>query len=156
MVGTCGRAICLGQSKFLHIMVKTLLLSILLLSGCITSMVLDSTNQTWLVVGTSRGVFSCWDIRFQLMVRSWSYPSKSSIIKMLNFKNSDHGQTILASAGKNEMSVWDITSGECKELFCARPIDEKVGKFAKSFRVPFTLFLSFFRIFRLVILPIVR
>ena len=49
--------------------------------GVITTFTMDR-HHSWALTGTSRGVFSLWDIRFGLRVKSWAHPSRS---KVLNF-----------------------------------------------------------------------
>ncbi|RUP49351.1 LOW QUALITY PROTEIN: hypothetical protein BC936DRAFT_142738 [Jimgerdemannia flammicorona] len=87
----------------------------------ITSMVCDR-RRAWLLVGTTRGILTLYDIRFQIALRSWVHPSKSRISRLL--LHPSLGRGVIIAAGRNEVSVWNIgDKAECKEVFGVK--DEK-------------------------------
>ncbi|RUS35036.1 hypothetical protein BC938DRAFT_476587 [Jimgerdemannia flammicorona] len=89
--------------------------------GVITSMVCDR-RRAWLLVGTTRGILTLYDIRFQIALRSWVHPSKSRISRLL--LHPSLGRGVIIAAGRNEVSVWNIgDKAECKEVFGVK--DEK-------------------------------
>ena len=49
-----------------------------LLEGIQTAMAM-SPDQNWLVSGTSSGVLTCWDLRFQLPIVTCTHPAESRI-----------------------------------------------------------------------------
>ncbi|CAG8525259.1 17174_t:CDS:10, partial [Racocetra fulgida] len=95
--------------------------------GVITAMVSDKKHR-WLLIGTSRGIFTLWDLRFRIQIRSWVHPTKSRISKLLLHPQIGNQKWwVIVAAGKNEVSVWDIEKVECKEVFGVRTGDEKIG-----------------------------
>ncbi|KAG0266360.1 Serine/threonine-protein kinase [Mortierella polycephala] len=104
--------------------------------GVITAMVVDH-QKAWLIVGTNRGVLTLWDLRFMIAIRSWVHPSKSRISRLVIHPEphppSRGGKVIIAS-GRNEVSVWDIETVECREIFGVRNADEKKALPFDSFK----------------------
>ena len=49
-----------------------------LLEGIQTAMAM-APDQNWLVSGTSSGVLTCWDLRFQLPIVTCTHPAESRI-----------------------------------------------------------------------------
>ncbi|CAG8628971.1 18854_t:CDS:10 [Dentiscutata erythropus] len=94
--------------------------------GVITAMVSDKKHR-WLLIGTSRGIFTLWDLRFRIQIRSWVHPTKSRISRLLLHPQIGNQKWwVIIAAGKNEVSIWDIEKVECKEVFGVRA-DEKIG-----------------------------
>ncbi|KAF0433331.1 ARM repeat-containing protein [Gigaspora margarita] len=94
--------------------------------GVITAMVSDKKHR-WLLIGTSRGIFTLWDLRFRIQIRSWVHPTKSRISRLLLHPQIGNQKWwVIVAAGKNEISIWDIEKVECKEVFGVRA-DEKIG-----------------------------
>ena len=100
--------------------------------GVITAMVTDKRYR-WLLIGTSRGIFTLWDLRFRIQLRSWVHPTKSRISKLL--LHPQNKWWIIVAAGKNEVSIWDVEKVECKEVFGVRTGDEKGGVSLDMFKV---------------------
>ncbi|KAI7899371.1 uncharacterized protein BX663DRAFT_555007 [Cokeromyces recurvatus] len=91
--------------------------------GVITAMITDPNNM-WLLVGTMRGILTLYDLRFQIPLRSWLHPTKSRI-NALSLANHDKTWVRIAS-GRNEISVWDLKSLTCLEVFAVKSGDEKM------------------------------
>ncbi|KAH3677232.1 hypothetical protein WICMUC_001813 [Wickerhamomyces mucosus] len=90
------------------------------LFGFITSFAID-TNNSWLLIGTSKGVLSLWDLRFKVLLKSWKLSSQRSIknLKVLpNYYqlNRKKGRFVTFTDGYN-MIVFDISTGAVRELF---------------------------------------
>ncbi len=96
--------------------------------GVITAIVTDKKYR-WLLIGTSRGIFTLWDLRFRIQLKSWVHPTKSRISKLLLHPQAGSKQRwwVIVAAGKNEVSVWDVEKVECKEVFGVRNGNEKMG-----------------------------
>lgn len=93
--------------------------------GVITAMTMDPLN-TWLLVGTMRGILTMYDLRFQIPLRSWLHPSKSRISAlMFDDDQRTENKHVIIAAGRNEISVWDIVSLQCLEVFAVKSGDEK-------------------------------
>jgi phosphoinositide-3-kinase regulatory subunit 4 len=106
--------------------------------GVITSMVIDPKN-TWLLVGTTRGILTLYDLRFQIMLRSWMHPSKSCISDLVLTPDardtSQDKMLVRIAAGRNEISVWDIEYLQCLEVFAVKSGDEKTtGVLLESYK----------------------
>ncbi|KAG0188810.1 Serine/threonine-protein kinase [Apophysomyces sp. BC1034] len=100
-------------------------MGVFMFSGVITSMVTDRLH-TWLLVGTMRGILTLYDLRFQIPLRSWLHPSKSRISAMiLNNDPKAEGKQVIISAGRKEISVWDIVKLQCVQVFAVKSGDEK-------------------------------
>ncbi|KAH8550281.1 hypothetical protein BGW37DRAFT_79383 [Umbelopsis sp. PMI_123] len=98
--------------------------------GVITSMITDQ-KHTWLLVGTMKGVLTLYDIRFCIPLRSWLHPSRSPISVLLQHPDPKwEGKRVVISAGRNEVTVWDILTIQCVEIFGVKYGDEKLTAIA--------------------------
>ncbi|XP_023694775.1 phosphoinositide 3-kinase regulatory subunit 4 isoform X2 [Paramormyrops kingsleyae] len=80
--------------------------------GLITSFTVD-THQCWLCVGTSNGTMACWDMRFQLPISNHSHPARARIRRLL-MHPLYQSSIIAAVQGNNEVSMWDMETGDRK------------------------------------------
>ncbi|KAG2217671.1 hypothetical protein INT45_006180, partial [Circinella minor] len=88
--------------------------------GVITSIVTDRLH-TWMLVGTTRGFLTLYDLRFQILLRSWLHYSGSRINYMLlSHDPKAEGKHVIIAAGTNEVSVWDIVQLCCVEVFSVK------------------------------------
>ncbi|KAI9205323.1 uncharacterized protein BJ171DRAFT_501773 [Polychytrium aggregatum] len=101
--------------------------------GFLTSFDFDP-RHLWMATATQRGIFSVWDLRFGLRLKSWSHPAAGRIHKIscasptTNLTRANSGKIWDTQAGKivslsisgqtNEISSWDIESGDCQEVWC--------------------------------------
>ncbi|XP_027728102.1 phosphoinositide 3-kinase regulatory subunit 4 isoform X1 [Vombatus ursinus] len=79
-------------------------------SGLITSFAVD-IHQCWLCIGTSNGTMACWDMRFQLPISSHCHPSRARIRRLL-MHPLYQSWVIAAVQGNNEVSMWDMETGD--------------------------------------------
>jgi len=103
--------------------------------GPITCLCIDR-KRTWLVIGTSIGVLSLWDLRFGLHLRSWHSRgmsgSKSRIHQIVIHPTKGHGKWIMVAVETSRRStdrisspiieVWDIESAVLIETFMTRTV----------------------------------
>ncbi|XP_063054702.1 phosphoinositide 3-kinase regulatory subunit 4 isoform X2 [Engraulis encrasicolus] len=80
--------------------------------GLITSFAVDM-HQCWLCVGTSNGTMACWDMRFQLPISNHSHPARSRVRRLL-MHPLYQSSVIAAVQGNNEVSMWDMETGDRK------------------------------------------
>ncbi|MBN3325899.1 PI3R4 kinase, partial [Atractosteus spatula] len=80
--------------------------------GLITSFAVD-IHQCWLCVGTSNGTMACWDMRFQLPISNHSHPARARIRRLL-MHPLYQSSVIAAVQGNNEVSMWDMETGDRK------------------------------------------
>lgn len=75
-------------------------------NGVVTTICADPTSS-WLATGTSGGKHVCWDLRFRLPIAEIKHPFDYRIRKIVAHPT-EHSKLISATAGNNEMSIWDI------------------------------------------------
>uniref|UniRef100_A0A667YZV7 non-specific serine/threonine protein kinase n=1 Tax=Myripristis murdjan TaxID=586833 RepID=A0A667YZV7_9TELE len=80
--------------------------------GLITSFTVDM-HQCWLCLGTSNGTMACWDMRFQLPISNHSHPARARIRRLL-MHPLYQSSVIAAVQGNNEVSMWDMETGDRK------------------------------------------
>uniref|UniRef100_A0A3Q3FLN7 non-specific serine/threonine protein kinase n=1 Tax=Labrus bergylta TaxID=56723 RepID=A0A3Q3FLN7_9LABR len=80
--------------------------------GLITSFTVD-VHQCWLCLGTSSGTMACWDMRFQLPISNHSHPARARIRRLL-MHPLYQSSVIAAVQGNNEVSMWDMETGDRK------------------------------------------
>lgn len=86
--------------------------------GLITSFDVN-TKHSWMVLGTSNGTMTCWDMRFQLPVTSVVNPTRSRVRRVI--AHPEESSTIISAVqGNNEVSFWDLeTSSRNKTLWAS-------------------------------------
>ena len=82
-------------------------------AGAITSMIIDSSHN-WLLTGTVRGCYTCWDLRFNIPVAKWWQPGNDNHIYKLA---SMGGTKFLSSVGNGEVYLWDIKGQTMKGVW---------------------------------------
>lgn len=89
--------------------------------GYITSLDIDD-NHSWLVVGTSRGVISVWDLRFNIILRTWKFANSSNLpIRQLKSLSNNYqlgrkkGRFFVVNDGVN-IYVVDVSQGLIREV----------------------------------------
>ncbi|XP_014912217.1 phosphoinositide 3-kinase regulatory subunit 4 isoform X1 [Poecilia latipinna] len=80
--------------------------------GLITSFSVD-VHQCWLCLGTSSGTMACWDMRFQLPISNHSHPARARVRRLL-MHPLYQSSVIAAVQGNNEVSIWDMETGDRK------------------------------------------
>jgi len=95
-----------------------------------------SKDDSWLVVGSSKGVLSLWDLRFQLHLKSWKFRPGYAIRKVvtctddyqLNRKKSRY-VTVIGGTGDSDATIWDVSTGACREAFTRSTENNNLEKF---------------------------
>ncbi|XP_043489067.1 phosphoinositide 3-kinase regulatory subunit 4 isoform X2 [Polistes fuscatus] len=77
--------------------------------GIITSFCVNSYQQ-WLTLGTSSGVHTCWDLRFQLPITNIKHPTGARVKKVITHPT-EPSWIISAVQGNNEISMWNLETG---------------------------------------------
>ncbi|XP_033341541.2 vacuolar protein sorting 15 [Megalopta genalis] len=75
-------------------------------NGVITSFCVNNYQQ-WLTLGTSSGVHTCWDLRFQLPITNIKHPTGARVRKVITHPT-EHSWIISAVQGNNEISMWNL------------------------------------------------
>ncbi|KAJ6240005.1 phosphoinositide 3-kinase regulatory subunit 4 [Anaeramoeba flamelloides] len=84
--------------------------------GLISSICIEP-GSNWIVVGTYLGYIQCWDLRFLIPFQTWRHPSKKKIHKMSYFYASSDRFWISVLTEENEVSVWNIENGKCRNIY---------------------------------------
>ncbi|KAH8293534.1 hypothetical protein KR054_001369 [Drosophila jambulina] len=87
--------------------------------GVITTICADPTGS-WLATGTSGGKHICWDLRFRLPIAEIKHPADSWIRKVACHPT-EPSYLISASQSNNEVSVWNIETGQRQTVLWASP-----------------------------------
>lgn len=78
-------------------------------------------RRQWLVVATTHGILDLWDLRFRILLRSWTFPNPAPITQVTLHpgRRSVHRARICIAGGTNagHMSIWDLEKQVCTELF---------------------------------------
>ncbi|KAG9476081.1 hypothetical protein GDO78_002911, partial [Eleutherodactylus coqui] len=74
------------------------------------------SRLSFVLSGTSSGTMACWDMRFQLPISSHTHPARARIRRLLMHPLSMHTMyqswVIAAVQGNNEVSMWDMETGD--------------------------------------------
>ena len=93
--------------------------------GYLSSMA-PGTDRNWLVAGTSRGYIALFDLRFHQPVKLWRHSAGSVVHRLATCftklpqdtsRASANRPYVFVASGKNEASVFDVGSGECRQCF---------------------------------------
>lgn len=101
-------------------------LSSCFVQGCWPALAADGEGSNWLVCGSSRGWLSLWDMRFQVCVKSWQHSDKLPIRALAPalavprrlglLRQGATCPLIYASAGPNEVGLWDVEHARCHQV----------------------------------------
>ncbi|KAJ3398997.1 Serine/threonine-protein kinase [Chytriomyces hyalinus] len=92
--------------------------------GTLTAFTMDPRNS-WIVSGSHRGVFSLWDIRFGLRIKSWSHPSGAAVHKLVRstLASSRRGTSV---AGSSASSGQSLSGGTSSSLSSSGSVSSKL------------------------------
>jgi len=90
--------------------------------GFISTTALDPACN-WLVSGTSRGILTLWDLRFQVPVNTWQHPAccpVESICVLIpgtrTVPLASAHPFVYVAAGRNEVALWNAEDGTCHQV----------------------------------------
>lgn len=85
--------------------------------GRITCLVVDPQGH-WACTGSSRGVLSLWDLRFSLLVRSWSVSDKSTPIRACPLHPRKRNSVIVAwGTADSVMATLNLENSQCSDIW---------------------------------------
>ena len=75
----------------------------------------------WLLLGTSHGILSLWDLRFRLRLKAFGLSGGTPIHRLIlhPFRSRSRRVVVAGGTGQAELTVWDIEKSECREVFRA-------------------------------------
>jgi len=95
--------------------------------GSLKTFLIDPLRN-WLITVTSRGFYTCWDLRFLIPIKTWrhSIATKHSIYRVApsppsKQQNSRSSPLFFAATGGNEVQLWDIESAVTRQVLRAMP-----------------------------------
>lgn len=88
--------------------------------GTPTCFCIDSKAR-WLLIGTTHGVLDLWDLRFRLRINAWGLPGGTAIHRLMvhPFHGKHHWVTVAGGTGQTELTVWDVETAQCREVYRA-------------------------------------
>ncbi|ODV69597.1 ARM repeat-containing protein [Hyphopichia burtonii NRRL Y-1933] len=107
-------------------------------------------NKIWLLVGTSDGILTLWDLRFKILIKLFrvrnaneDYQGKFAIKKLVllsssfsieknELKNHDQVNTYFAMIGGNkegDIIVWELPSFQCRQVYNSYVINPKIKQY---------------------------
>ena len=86
--------------------------------GALTCFCVDR-KRAWLLLGTTHGVLSLWDLRFQVRVKAWGLPGATPIhrISLYPFKGRGRWVCVAGGCSQGEVTVWDVEKTHCREVY---------------------------------------
>ncbi|CAI4270584.1 AKH_1a_G0002960.mRNA.1.CDS.1 [Saccharomyces cerevisiae] len=85
--------------------------------GAVSSICIDEECCV-LILGTTRGIIDIWDIRFNVLIRSWSFGDHTPIthVEVCQFygKNS---VIVVGGSSKTFLTIWNFVKGHCQYAF---------------------------------------
>lgn len=96
--------------------------------GIPTSFCLDRRNN-WILIGTTHGIISLWDLRFRLRLRSWGIQGGTPVRRIILHPNKGRGRWVIVAGGARdgEITVWDIEKMVCREVYRTSPPGYRPG-----------------------------
>lgn len=111
----------------------------------VPSSFLFSKNGTWVLVGTTDGILCLWDLRFLVLVKSWRVTIDSSTVQKCAIRklilvpssnrltekpNSNSYFAMIGGLRDADITVWEIPSFECREIYTANTDNPRIKKYA--------------------------
>ena len=106
--------------------------------GAIQTFVIDN-SQCWMLLGTTKGVLSLWDLRFKTLINSWKIKNESdhfvNIKKLIllppGYKSSETREdtsyfAMIGDTQEADIIVWEVPSFQCQQVFSAHTFSPKV------------------------------
>lgn len=89
-------------------------------------------DQTWCVVGTSKGYIGLWDLRYNLLLKLWRHNDKQRInqLKPVVWRNPPYNPVCWIASGHNELDCFNLNTGELLHTLRVLPnnINESMAK----------------------------
>ena len=96
--------------------------------GAPTCFCLDR-KRNWLLLGTTHGILSFFDLRFRLNVKAWCLAGRNPIHRLTlhPFKGRGRWVCIAGGTGLPDITVWDVEKTECREVYRAAASEAAVA-----------------------------
>lgn len=87
--------------------------------GAVTCFCLDKKHH-WILVSTTHGIISLWDLRFRIRVRTWAFPHGYPINRLMLAPGRGSRRnkfTVAGGSGPGEVTIWDLEKLQWKEAY---------------------------------------
>lgn len=92
--------------------------------GVLKTFVIDA-GRNWLVTVTSRGIYTCWDLRFSVPIKTWRHSdvTKRNTHRLVPSPPTNRPLYVLSSPffyaanGDNQVDLWDIEANASRQVF---------------------------------------
>lgn len=102
-----------------------------------------SKTGSWLLLGTTEGILCFWDLRFEVLLRSWRVETDqmgdqtTEITKLISFPYTKHKVNddvehfaMIGGINEQDVTVWEVPSFECREILSANQENPKLKKYS--------------------------
>ncbi|ODV86285.1 hypothetical protein CANARDRAFT_197073 [[Candida] arabinofermentans NRRL YB-2248] len=97
--------------------------------GAPTSFVIDS-KQSWVLIGTSKGILDLWDLSFELSLKAVKFTNSNYAIKkikLLPISYDVNGKrngfvSIVGGSGESDVTIWDVSRLQPRQVLCSSSV----------------------------------
>lgn len=83
--------------------------------GAVSSFVPDENGDV-LILGTTKGIIEVWDMRFNLLIKSWSFGDHTPITHLEKCTSLGKNNLIVAGGSSEAMlTIWNYCKGQCRQ-----------------------------------------
>ncbi|GME81377.1 unnamed protein product [Ambrosiozyma monospora] len=91
-------------------------------------------KQSWVVIGTSKGILCLWDLSFELMLKAVKfkktlYPIKSVKLIQGNYevnKKKNVFVAVIGGSGESDVTVWDVSKLQPRNVLCTSSVTSTI------------------------------
>lgn len=92
-----------------------------------------SNDGTWMVLGTSKGILDLWDIRFAVLIRSWSFGNHLPITGLALYppmsKKHERNIVVVGGVSNSILTIWDVSKPHCREIVMDSESEPSMNEF---------------------------
>ncbi|GAV48373.1 hypothetical protein ZYGR_0I06700 [Zygosaccharomyces rouxii] len=83
--------------------------------GAVSSFIPDENGDV-LIVGTTKGIIEVWDMRFNLLIKSWTFGDHTPITHLERCASLGKNSLIVAGGSSEAMlTIWNYCKGQCQQ-----------------------------------------
>ena len=88
-----------------------------------------ANKSNWILIGTTHGILLLWDLRFQLLIRTWGIQGGTPVQRLIVHPVKGRGRWVVVAGGSpaGEISVWDVEKMVCREVYRTSPPGYRPG-----------------------------
>ncbi|OUM51156.1 hypothetical protein BVG19_g243 [[Candida] boidinii] len=106
--------------------------------GIPTTFVVDA-NQSWILVGTSRGFLDLWNLQLELHLKSVKFQHSSFPVKkisilpdnrVINGRKVSSYVSVIGCTGVSDVTIWDVSKLSCRQVFSTSTVNNVLTNYA--------------------------